>query len=105
LACFNDDTQLNIYRVVQEALTNISKHAGEQALSVQIDIEQKKNSLLITIQDNGQGCDLKLPHNGFGLKGMLERVEYCAGTLLCTSQPGTGMTVRVRLPFPLKEIA
>jgi two-component system sensor histidine kinase UhpB len=105
LSLIDSTTQLNLYRVVQEALTNVSRHAGEQSVQVEIRFVHIDKCLVLKIQDNGQGCDLGLPHKGFGLVGMQERIEQSGGSVLLTSQIGMGMAVQVKIPLVMQEIA
>lgn len=94
----DDDMQLSLYRIVQEALTNISRHAGRELLHIDITLASIANQIIITIKDNGKGCDLAQHANGFGLKGMKERVEGLSGKLTLKSSLGKGMTINVEIP-------
>lgn len=95
----DDDEKLSLYRIVQEGLTNISRHAGEQTLNVDISLQQKEGLLTLIVKDDGIGCDLTKPVKGFGLKGMRERTEEMSGKLQLKSEPGKGMEVIVQLPI------
>ncbi|MBF2027426.1 MAG: response regulator [Oscillatoriales cyanobacterium C42_A2020_001] len=85
-----------LYRIVQEGLTNISKHAN--ATVVDIDIHPTETGLSLTIQDNGNGFQVDANRTGFGLQGMNERVVALAGELNITSQPGSGCCITATLP-------
>lgn len=89
-----------IHRIVQEALTNISKHT--QATQVQIDLvtihQVNGDYLCLTIKDNGKGFDRHQHIAGFGLQGMQERVTALAGEFHLTTAPGTGCQIEVRFP-------
>lgn len=91
-----------IHRIVQEALTNISKYA--QATQVQIDLvtirQASGNQILcLTLKDNGKGFDCHQHTAGFGLQGMQERVAAFAGDFHLTTAPGGGCQIEVRCPF------
>lgn len=94
------DQALCLFRVVQEALQNIVKHAA--ATDVLIDVRATPTAVVLTIQDNGRGYDVEAVLSsaaGLGLLGMRERVEQQRGTLTFMSAPGKGTTVTVRLPL------
>jgi signal transduction histidine kinase len=80
-----------IYRIVQEGLTNIQKHSAAQ--QAQISIIQQRNQVLLSITDNGRGCDLQSPIAGFGWQGMRERTKELGGTLEIRSQPQQGCEI------------
>jgi signal transduction histidine kinase len=91
-----------VYRLVQEALTNVVKHADADRVIVEI-VEQG-TKLSVTVQDDGSGFDPKQRKNGgFGLIGMNERVELVGGRLEIDSRPGGGTTVRAWLPVRRPE--
>ncbi|HET8807216.1 MAG TPA: sensor histidine kinase, partial [Methylophaga sp.] len=97
LTDLEDATMLTIYRAVQEALTNIIRHAGDVA-NVNIHLQKKSQHLLLTISDNGRGCDLQQIQPGFGLLAMRERVEALSGEFTVSSSPGAGLTVILSIP-------
>jgi signal transduction histidine kinase len=85
------------YRLVQEALTNVSKHA--RANRVQIGVEHDGGEVRLHVEDDGRGFDPAEPAPGFGLVGMQERVALLGGEMeVATSRKGT--VVRVRVPMP-----
>lgn len=89
------ELEITAYRVVQEALTNIAKHA--RADSAHVWLTRSGGQLLIEVADDGIGFDPAAPTGGFGLAGMRERVYLAGGTLaILRSEPGT--LVRVLLP-------
>ncbi|MBD1858017.1 MULTISPECIES: sensor histidine kinase [Leptolyngbya] len=102
---FENKTQLPeylkipIYRIVQESLNNIRKYA--QATTVQIQIEATSTQVSLTIQDNGRGFDQSTIVNGYGLKGMQERVALLQGTLEVKTQLGEGCCITARIPMQL----
>ncbi|WP_433011909.1 ATP-binding protein [Kribbella sp. CA-294648] len=92
-----DGVQLTAYRLVQEALTNVVKHARADAVQVMVD--GGGDGLEVCITDNGRGFDPDSPPDGrHGLTGMRERVRVHDGTLTITSHPGTGTTITALLP-------
>lgn len=86
-----------IYRVVQEALHNCAAHA--RASSVRIRVQQERDRLLLSIQDDGQGFDARQVR-GLGLLGMQERVARLGGACHVHSSPGAGTVLSVELPAP-----
>lgn len=77
-----------IYRLIQEALTNISKHSA--ATKVTIEIQGTHDSLCLRVEDNGIGFSPNQNTTGFGLKGMHERTSALGGQLYITSEPNSG---------------
>ncbi len=98
----DEAVQLTIYRMVQEALTNISRYAGE-AVHVIIDINSHSGMLLISIRDNGNGFDPIQNRRGFGLDVMHERVQALHGILRIESAPGTGVSLEAEIPLNIKR--
>jgi len=98
--------ELNLYRIVQEALNNVSKYANAQTVSVLLEKTEKHISLII--EDDGLGFDAQAQLasvDGLGLIGMRERAAIIGGSLIIESAPGRGTTVFVRVPFdPLIHI-
>jgi len=91
-----EDHKTCVYRVVQEALNNCSRHA--QAKSARVFVHQEPDRLLLTIQDDGRGFDPRR-ERGLGLIGMNERVSHLGGVLKVDSNPGRGTCLRVDLPL------
>jgi signal transduction histidine kinase len=91
--------ELASYRIVQEALTNVARHA--HATSCQIVVRRVEEDIEITVEDNGQGFDTDdgiETHRGLGLVGMRERVALLDGRVALESTRGSGTRVKVRLP-------
>jgi len=91
-----------LFRVAQEALTNVARHA--RATQVRMSISEIAGSIRMEISDNGRSFRvedaLRVKNNGrLGLIGMKERVEMVGGSLAIKSTPGTGTTVRAEIPF------
>jgi signal transduction histidine kinase len=91
------DVEQCFFRVAQEAITNVAKHARAKRLTVKLELKENKVSL--TVQDDGIGFDCE-ESNGmkhFGLLGMKERAELLNGELNITSQPGAGTIVQLTI--------
>lgn len=91
-----------LYRVAQEALTNVDRHA--QASRVEVSIRRLPKAVCMQIEDNGKSFDAeRIFHTGrtkrMGLLGMRERVEMVGGRFSVKSAPGTGTTIQVQIPF------
>jgi signal transduction histidine kinase len=89
--------ELSAYRIVQEALTNALKHAGESHASVRV--HYGADSLELEIVDDGGGVSEPLSSGGHGLVGMRERVALYGGHLEAGRRPSGGFAVRVLLPI------
>ena len=86
-----------LFRIAQEALHNITKHA--HASNVTLRLLQEKQELVLEVRDNGKGFDPAGPFPGhFGLQSMHERAASLDGTISIESAPGNGTTVSARLP-------
>jgi signal transduction histidine kinase len=92
-----------LFRVAQEAMSNIARHA--RAENVSITLEFQSEFAAVDIEDDGQGFDVEATFacgkdgSPFGLMGMRERVDLLGGTLVVESRPGEGTSVRVRVPL------
>ncbi len=101
---FTPEFEIAVFRVVQEAITNIARHA--EAETVLIECEPSGGDLVIDIEDDGRGFDPAAvttsadTQRGLGLLGMRERVELVGGTVSVDSAPGRGTHVSVRVPMP-----
>jgi len=95
---FRDIVETNLYRIVQEALTNIARHSGANA--VFITLLSRKEQLQLTVHDNGQGVTLgkKREGSGLGLAGMETRARGLGGKLKVESAEGKGLTIEVTCP-------
>ncbi|NNL15199.1 MAG: tetratricopeptide repeat protein [Flavobacteriaceae bacterium] len=92
----SNKTKINIYRIIQESLLNIYKHAN--AKLVKINFELKNNFVLLEITDDGDGFDINKVKKGIGLKNIASRVEGLGGDLDINSMRGKGTTILVLLP-------
>lgn len=90
---------LAVYRLVQEALTNIAKYAN--AHRVTVSLRRDRDHVQVTVQDDGQGFDPAAvkPSGSHGLQGMRFRIRSCGGDVTIRSAPGEGTTVEARLPM------
>lgn len=93
---FRGQIEDTAYRLVQESLTNVAKHAEINRAAVEV-IEAEKE-IRIKIEDRGEGFDGGGETDGFGLLGMHERVALAGGTLAVRSAPGAGTTITAKLP-------
>jgi signal transduction histidine kinase len=96
-----DEYKTCIYRVVQEALHNCSRHSHATTVRIRVEqsgLEPGRDRLLLTIQDDGQGFDIQ-ETKGLGLLGIQERVARLGGTCTVHSQPGQGTILSAELPF------
>ena len=88
--------ELSAYRIVQEALTNALKHAGDA--NARVHVRYGPHSLELEIADDGEGEETRAPGGGHGLVGMRERVALYGGRFQANPAPGGGFIVRVALP-------
>jgi|SRR5579884_502533 len=96
--------EILLYRVIQEALTNVAKHA--QAESVILSLEKKDVHVHLYITDDGKGFEVKryfssppMIRRGLGILGMKERVELAGGTFFIDSDPGQGTRISIKVPI------
>lgn len=92
--------ETTLYRIVQEALTNILKHAG--VVRVSLIIERRRDEVMAIVEDNGRGFDLAAAEAAprrFGLKSMAERAALAGGRLDIETAPGSGTTIYVHIPL------
>ena len=94
--------QTNLYRIVQEQLTNILKHA--QASKVKILIRLTKKLIKLNISDNGKGFDMLTLKDGIGLENIKRRAEMFSGKCEIKSSPGNGCELMVELPLKKKSL-
>lgn len=95
--------QIHLYRIVQEALNNVARHA--LAKKAVIRLEKVKNNFVLSVKDDGAGFSMtragigKDHSHGIGLTGIKERANLLGGSAEITSKPGKGTTLRIRIPF------
>jgi signal transduction histidine kinase len=90
-----------LYRIVQEALTNATKHG--HAKRAIVEVTEDEHTVHATVRDDGAGFDPVRDTDGFGLLGMHERAELLGGTLAVESAPGSGATVTVSFPVARRQ--
>jgi len=93
--------ELELYRIVQEALNNVVRHAGADSVTIDMDAADGDGRVAITIRDDGAGFDpgaRTIRERRLGLTSMRERAEGLGGTFIVESAPGAGTTVRVEVP-------
>src|SRR5690606_18956533 len=87
-----------LYRIVQEALTNIVRYAGAER--VEICLFSENETTVLTIRDDGRGFDMRNPQREtLGIAGMRERAHLVGGTFLIDSRPGKGTSISVSVPY------
>lgn len=89
------DAETTLYRIAQEALTNVAKHS--RASSVEIILDRRPDHVLLIVEDDGEGFDPAARTQGFGLLGMQERAALVGANLQIESSPGRGTTILVRM--------
>ena len=94
---FSRELQLNLYRILQEQLRNIIKHA--KATSITVEITMKQQQMQLKIADNGIGFDIKTTKGGIGLANMNRRARLFSGTFIIDSTIGKGSRVVVQIPL------
>jgi len=94
-----NDTEIVVYRIVQELLTNVMKHS--KATQVLVQLMQQDNLLMLTVEDNGQGFkpETVLNNNGSGLSNIHSRVRYLHGTIDIKAEPGKGSSFHIEIPL------
>jgi signal transduction histidine kinase len=92
----DEDLKLNIYRIVQEQVTNILKYAA--ASTANISIVQNNGFINISIIDNGKGFDPFLTRKGIGISNTINRTESYDGTITIESSPGKGCKINITIP-------
>lgn len=103
LSSLGEAINISVYRIVQESLTNVARHAA--ASDVRIDLryieDEKDPRLVLSITDNGKGTEPDMRGRGLGLIGMRERIEALGGSFTIRSAPGEGMTIEATIPVPV----
>jgi len=95
---FGENHAIALYRIVQESLTNVARHAG--AGNVEISLTRERDDYVLKVRDNGAGFDASVKkENSFGLVGIRERALMLAGTVSINTHPGGGTEVVVRIPI------
>jgi two-component system sensor histidine kinase UhpB len=99
----DEDTGITLYRIVQEALTNVARHAAAQMAEITLQ-HDPDSEISVRIRDNGRGFDDKTKPKGMGLLGMRERVEALNGKVSLASEPQQGVSIDITIPFTPSSI-
>jgi two-component system, NarL family, sensor histidine kinase UhpB len=92
----NADDELVVYRVAQEALTNVVRHA--KATKVSLSLSADRGAVVLRVADDGRGIPPELLDSSFGIRGMRERALLIGATIDVRSRPGAGTTVELVVP-------
>lgn len=100
---FSHESATAVFRIVQEALTNIARHSG--ATEATVEIARDASDCTVSVSDNGRGCSRDERHapDSFGLLGIRERANTLGGNLSIETAPGRGFALRVSLPLAAIE--
>ena len=101
LSGISETVNIHLYRIVQEALTNIVKHAAATDAEIRLK-HMNSGEIELIIRDNGKGFDTAARHSGMGLAGLRERVISMNGKLSLESRPGQGVLIRIKIDNPEK---
>lgn len=105
LNLLSEETNISLYRIIQESLTNIVKHSG--AVTVDIHLEtaagHSGSQVVLTIADDGRGFDLEKTRPGLGLLGMRERAEALRGKMQIETAPGKGVKLTISIPLGVNK--
>jgi two-component system sensor histidine kinase UhpB len=94
----DDDVQLVVYRVAQEALTNTARHS--EAKRIAVSLRRSRDGVELEVADDGRGFAFEQSERGLGIGGMRERALLIGAELTIESRPGHGTTVRLHIPPP-----
>jgi signal transduction histidine kinase len=99
---FDKDAEIHVYRIVQEAVTNVVKHSGASELTVVV--KKRPAAVSLSFRDNGKGFEpahlsARSHELGFGLTGIEERTRILGGTLSIDSKPDSGTSLSVEIPI------
>ena len=92
----SDDLKLNIYRIIQEQINNILKHADAKNVNILIKLQGKAISIVVT--DDGKGFNPNAKRKGIGISNMINRIESYNGKVKIKSSPGAGCKIAVKIP-------
>ena len=93
------DYELALYRITQELINNILKHADAKNISLQTG--QRDDKIVLLIEDDGKGFDVNLHKDGYGLKNLETRTKLLNGKMVIESVPGKGTTTLIEIPYNL----
>ena len=93
----DDDLKLNIYRIIQEQINNIMKHASPKHVNVSIQASGK--AIHIRVTDDGKGFNTSNKRKGIGISNMINRIKSFDGVVAFESSPGKGCAVQIKIPY------
>jgi signal transduction histidine kinase len=91
--------ELALYRITQELINNVLKHAEAKQVSLQIGLRDEK--IILMIEDDGRGFDINTHKDGYGLHNLEARTRLMKGIMTIDSQPGKGTSVLIEIPYTL----
>ena len=91
--------ELSLYRITQELINNVLKHAEAKYASLQIG--QRDEKIILMMEDDGKGFDVNAHNGGYGLKNLDARTKLLKGTMTIDSNPGKGTNVQIEIPYNL----
>jgi two-component system sensor histidine kinase UhpB len=94
----DSEVKIQLFRIVQECLTNCVRHAAAQCVAVKVAMDSP-GWVTVQVRDDGRGFDASRPREGFGISGMRERVSCLGGHFSLTSAPNRGARVEARIPL------
>lgn len=93
----DDELKINLYRILQEQVTNITRHA--EATEAFVSVKDKNGCICLHIKDNGKGFDPAVKNKGVGLVNILNRINSFNGDMKIKTAPGKGCETKIRIPF------
>jgi signal transduction histidine kinase/ligand-binding sensor domain-containing protein len=94
--------ELALYRITQELINNVMKHAS--ACSVSVQIGRRDEKIILMIEDDGNGFDVATKTGGYGLKNLMARCKLMHGSITIDSHPGMGTSVLIEIPYDAQSI-
>ena len=98
MPAWNETEELNLFRIVQECLTNIIKHSGASEVNITM-LTLDNSRFLISVIDNGRGFNLQKVESGFGLTSIRERSALLNAKIVIDSAEGSGTRVILEVPY------
>ena len=95
----DESVAIALYRVAQEGLTNVVRHAEARHVTLELDFVPASAVLRLTLRDDGRGVELKAIRHGLGLVGMRERIEALGGVFRIETRPGQGFRLDASVPL------
>ena len=95
----DNDLHLSVYRIAQEQLTNILKHAEAEEVLLKLEIE--KSALKLTIRDDGKGFDPDKTNKGIGLANIKNRIRLLNGEIKINSKTNSGTQIKIKIPYKI----